>query len=99
MRKAKCLNTKIMDKNMQRITRQIISFAQGYENDFNYNTISDGINSINEGVKIQPNYKKAALNYLVENDFLIVTDGIYKIQPKLNYFTTWAAYKKKVINS
>ncbi len=83
---------------MQRITRQIISFAQGYENNFNYNTISDAINSINEGVKIQPNYKKAALNYLVENDFLNVTDGIYKIQPKLNYFTTWAAYKKKVIS-
>jgi hypothetical protein len=87
-----------MDKNMQRITRQIISFAQGDENDFNYNTISDAINSINEGVKIQPNYKKAALNYLVENDFLVVTDGNYKIQPKLNYFTTWAAYNKKVIN-
>jgi len=87
-----------MDKNMQRITRQIISFAQGYENNFNYNTISDAINNINEGVKIQPNYKKAALNYLVENDFLNVTDGIYKIQPKLNYFTTWAAYKKKVIS-
>ena len=83
---------------MQRITRQIISFAQGYENNFNYNTISDAINNINEGVKIQPNYKKAALNYLVENDFLNVTDGIYKIQPKLNYFTTWAAYKKKVIS-
>ncbi len=81
---------------MQRITRQIISFGQGYKNDFNYNTISDTINNMNEGVKIQHNYKKAALNYLVENDFLIVTDGIYKIQPKLNYFTTWSAYKKSI---
>ncbi len=87
-----------MDKNMQRITRQIISFAQGNANDFNYITISDAINSINEGVKIQPKYKKAALNYLVENNFLINTDGIFKIQPKLNYFTTWAAYKMNRVN-
>ncbi len=87
-----------MDRNLQRVTRQIISIAKGYENDFNFNTISDAINSLNEGVKIQPNYKKAALNYLVKNDFLIVTDGLYKIQPKLNNFTTWAAYKKKVIS-
>lgn len=86
-----------MDRSMQRITRQIIRFAQGHKNDFNYDTISDAINSINEGVKIQPNYKKAALNYLVEKDFLVLTDGNYKIQPKLNYFTTWATYKKNSV--
>ena len=48
-------------------------------------------------ITTQGNIQKPNPKYLVENDFLIVTDGIYKIQPKLNNFTTWAAYKKKAI--
>ena len=93
-------NTKTMDKNMQRITRQIISFAQGNENDFNYNTISNAIDNINQGVKIHHRYKETAFKYLVDKGFFNnLGNGNYEIMPKVYSFTTWSAYKNNIVNT
>ncbi len=89
-----------MDKNMQRITRQIISFAQGYKTDFNYKTISFAIDGINQGVKIQPHYKEAALKYLVNKGFFInLGHGSYEIMPKVYSFKNWPDYNKQLVNN
>ncbi len=85
---------------MQRITRQIISFAQGYENDLNYNTISDAIDNINEGVIIHHSYKESAFKYLVSKGFFnTLGNGNYEIMSKVYTFTTWSAYKKNIVNT
>ena len=89
-----------MDKNIQRITRQIISFTQEYKNDFDFKTISNAIDNINEGAKIHPRYKEAAFKYLVNNGFFNnLGNGNYEIMPKVYSFTTWSAYKMSIVNT
>ena len=89
-----------MDKNIQRITRQIISFTQEYKNDFDFRTISNAIDNINEGAKIHSRYKEAAFKYLVNNGFFNnLGNGNYEIMPKVYSFTTWPAYKMSIVNT
>jgi hypothetical protein len=88
-----------MDKNMQQITRQIISFAQGHKCEFDFKTISHAVDNINQGVKIQYQYKENAIKFLVDKGFFNnLGNGNYEIMPKVYSFTTWSAYKKNIVN-
>lgn len=74
--------------------RQMIRFAQGYKSDFDFNTITNYTNEINE-TKIEHRDQETALKYLVHDGyFKDLGNGKYEILPLTYEFISFTINEK-----
>lgn len=84
-----------MDYTMKRLMRQMLSFAQGYKSDFDFDTIANYTNEINK-TKIEHRDQEAALKYLVHDGcFKDLGNGKYEILPLTYEFISFTINEKE----